>query len=140
MVEVERVTPRDKLISLLEFREEVYDEITWNYRMNFYKLETFLGFKVGQSLPITSNLCEKFRKYSSVMSYVIIFLMFQLMIAEHEVVDEPTTYFAYEGRKSRLFLSFLCVIQLFLMTMHSVLWYILRGELALKKYLKKLES
>lgn len=55
--------------------------------MNFYKLESFLGIKVDQNVPITSNLCEKFRKYSSVMSYVIIVLMFQLMIAEHEVVD-----------------------------------------------------
>jgi hypothetical protein len=49
------------------------------------------------------------------------------MIAEHEIVDEPTTYFAYKGRKSRILISTLCAIQLFLMIIYSILWYILRG-------------
>jgi hypothetical protein len=34
----------------------------------------------------------------------------------------------------------MCAIQLFLMLMYVSFWYMLRGELAFKKYLKDLES
>ena len=108
--------------------------------MNFYKVDKIIGVKADLNVPITSNLCQLFRKYSSYLSYVIILLMFQLMIAEHEIIGEPTTYFAYAGKKSRLALSFLCVVQLFLMIMYTFLWYALRGELAFKKYLNKLKK
>lgn len=55
MNEVTRNTPRDKLISLLEFRQEVYDEIKSNFDMNYfqYNLNVF-GHKVPISIPVTS--------------------------------------------------------------------------------------
>jgi hypothetical protein len=64
--------------------------------------------------------------------------MFYLVLAEHEVVDDVTTYFTYTGWKSRFTLKFMCAIQLFLMLLYVATWYMLRGELAFKKYLKSL--
>lgn len=49
----------------------------------------------GKSFPITSDLCENFRKAANICSYIIIVFMFLLIIAEHEIIDEPTTYFTY---------------------------------------------
>lgn len=94
----------------------------------------------GKSFPITSDLCENFRKAANICSYIIIVFMFLLIIAEHEIIDEPTTYFTYENKKSRFFLKLLCFIQLVIMLLYAGLWYILRGELIFKKYLKSLES
>lgn len=55
MVEVNRNAPRDKLISLLGFREEVYDEIKSNFDMNFFEFNlNVFGRKVSKSISITS--------------------------------------------------------------------------------------
>lgn len=61
--------------------------------------------------------------------------MFWLILADHDVNPEVTTYFTYENWKSRLLIKMLCSIQLFLMLLYAVLWYILRGELVYRKYL-----
>jgi hypothetical protein len=38
MAEVTRETQRDKLIGLLSYREEVFNEIDWNFRMKQKKV------------------------------------------------------------------------------------------------------
>lgn len=46
MFNVTRATKRDKLIGLLEKREEIFKEIEWNYDMN-YKEKEILGVKTS---------------------------------------------------------------------------------------------
>lgn len=66
--------------------------------------------------------------------------MFAVIIAEHEIDEEPTTYFTFSSKYTRIWLRLLAGIQLILMLLYSLLWYILRGELAFKKYKKELEG
>ena len=51
ILNVEWGTPRDKLISLLGFREDIYSEIQLNYTLK-YRTNYFMGVKMG--FPITS--------------------------------------------------------------------------------------
>lgn len=54
MMDVQRDTRRDKLISLTNSREQIYSEIKWYYTLNYNKI-SLMG--VEKELPITSQAC-----------------------------------------------------------------------------------
>jgi hypothetical protein len=112
-----------------------------NFDLNFFKCNVdVFGVTLPVSLSITSELCEFVRKAAGICSYIIVLFMFSLVLAEHDISGRAATYFTYDNWKSRFTIKFLCAVQLCLMLLYVFFWYMLRGELVFKKYLKELDK
>ena len=121
---VARATSRDKLTSLLEFREEVYKEITSNYDSDHHG-----GFKVlGTFYPmsITSDYYSRIRDYARNLSYIICFMMFYMIFVDHDM-ESTSSEFTYRRGYEKFIIKVLCAAQLALSVFFFFLWYNMRG-------------
>lgn len=136
MFEVKRTTKRDKLISLLEYREEIFKEVEWNYEMN-YKEKTVLGVKTN--LEITSASCDNLRWIALVLSMLIMIGTQVFAYPDHDP-DEHETYFVYNGVKSKMLMRILYTLHLIFAIAYVVVWVKLRKPLAEEKEVRVQKS
>ena len=131
MFSVERATQRDKLTSLLDYKEEIYREIDSNYNLNYKN--TMKIFNKEILVPITSNLCEGIRDIARKLSYLICILLALLIFVDHDT-REKSSIFAFRTFTQELLIRSLCFIQLFFTLLYCYLWGKMRYKLALTKY------
>lgn len=81
MMQVKRGTHRDKLIELMKFEENIFNEIEWNYDLNYTVLK--IG-KIEKNFPITSDFCEKVHQYARNCSMVICVLMIFMIYVDYD--------------------------------------------------------
>ena len=91
MFRVKRGTQRDKLISLLEMKEEVAKEINLNFTLQ-YKPHPFPFKPEGISFEITSDYATKVRGIARKISFLICFLMVSFVLVDHDTEEAVSTF------------------------------------------------
>ena len=117
-------------------KEEVKEEISLNYTLNYYKFSKKLPLMeepFEREFPITSDLSNKVRGYARICSFVICFFMVLLVLVDHDAEEKSST-FTYSNLLSEAFIQILCKVQLILTFIFISIWIQLRKPLALKKY------
>ncbi|CAM6004641.1 unnamed protein product [Sphagnum balticum] len=91
MMRVKRQTQRDKQISLLELRQEVYDEIKLNYDLKFGTIQVPI-LKKEMPFEFTSERAAMVRGYARTISYFICALMMSFILVDHDTEEMSSTF------------------------------------------------
>ena len=127
MLNVLRETPRDKLISLTNYKDDIYKEIELNYNLKYQN--TLFNYK----LPITSESCNQVKNIASFISFTIIILIFVIVAVEHDLVEQISEFSYYSGQ-TRFWMQFVCLVQLIFTIVYFFLFLKMRLPLALQKW------
>ena len=133
MMRVTRGTQRDKQISLLEKRDEVYKEIELNYELKYGSLTIPLINKEFK-FEITEKYAGEIRKVARNISFVICFMLMFFIMVDHDT-EEMTSTFTYTSTVTEITLRVAAAAQLLYTFWYMFLWLKLRRVLALNKFL-----
>lgn len=136
MLNVERGTRRDKLISLANTREEVFSEIIWNYELNYNSFKV-LGKEI--EFPITSEYSESVRIVARNLSFLICALLMVFITVDHDQENMESKFIVY-GFVTNMIIKVLCLLQLGTTLWYCYLWAKMRAKLALESYHKEEEE
>ena len=132
MFRVKRETQRDKLITLLKLRDEVYEEVDLNFRLQYVPHEVPFR-QEGVKFEITADYATKVRALARKISFFICFLMLAFVLIGHDT-EEQTSIFSYTSNFSEFIMRALTAAQLLVTFWFVVIWISLRKPLCLKKY------
>ena len=138
MFRVKRGTQRDKLISLLEMKEEVAKEVNLNFTLQ-YKPHDFPFRPEGISFEITSDYALKVRGLARKISFLICFLMVSFVLVDHDT-EEGVSTFDYTSDFTEFIMKSLAGLQMLVTFWFLVVWWKLRKPLCLAKYDHDLEE